>query len=144
MLVDEHSHQPYRSTLNQSGIKISADPTVTNPFFQTCILFNSVQYISRNQKCVTCVAEGRKKATYIYCRLCTILSHIKTNRHSSLHTNCMGGKHQFFQRHVEIYFVNQTKKSNTLTQRIIAKHPQVNTVVGPQTFSFQKIKRKSR
>ena len=33
---------------------------------------------------------------------------------------------------------------NTLTQRIIENQPQVTTVAGPQTISFQNIKRKRK
>ena len=45
---------------------------------------------------------------------------------------------------MENCFVNQMKNRNTLTQRIIAKQPQVTTITGPQTISLQKIKRKHR
>ena len=47
---DAHSRQNDRSTLNQTGINISVYPTVTDPFFHTCIPFNSGQDISRHQK----------------------------------------------------------------------------------------------
>ena len=36
------------------------------------------------------------------------------------------------------------KNGNTLAQRILAKQPRVTTVVGPQTISLRKIKRKRR
>ena len=91
---DAHSFRHDRSMLNQTGINISIDPTVKDPFFHTCMPFNSVQYISRNQKCVMCLAEGRKKATYVYCGLYTILSHRETDRHPLHYDYCMGGKNQ--------------------------------------------------
>ena len=83
--VDEHSHRPDRSTLNESGINISVDPTITYPFVHTCMPFLNVQGISRQQKIVMCVAEGRKKSTSVYCELCTTLSHRETDRHPSRH-----------------------------------------------------------
>ena len=58
---DDNSHRRDMSTLNQSGIKISVDPTVTYHFLKTCITFKSVQGIIRQKKCVMCVPEGRKK-----------------------------------------------------------------------------------
>ena len=36
------------------------------------------------------------------------------------------------------------KNVNTITHRIIANHPQVTTVTGPQKIHFPKIKRKRR
>ena len=36
------------------------------------------------------------------------------------------------------------ENGNTLTQRIIAKHPRVTTVSGPKKKSFREIKRKRR
>ena len=98
LFVDDNSRQHDRSTLNQSGINTSVDPTVTYPFVHTCMSFNSVQDISRHQKCVMCMAEGRKKATYIYCGFCTNTSHREIDRHSSRHAYCMGCKYQCFQR----------------------------------------------
>ena len=56
----------------------------------------------------------------------------------------MSGKYQWFQRHVENFFVNQMKNGNTLNQRIIENRPWVTTVAGPQNISFQYIKRKHR
>ena len=91
-----------------------------------------------------CFAEGRKKATSIYCGLCTILPHRETDIHPSLHAYCMGGKYQCFQRHVANCFFNQMKNGNDPTQRITAKQPRVTTVVGPQTIYFRNIKRKCR
>ena len=75
--IDKYSHQPDRSMLNESGHNISVDPNVTYPFVHCCMLFNNVQYISRQKKCVMWVAEGRKKATSVYYGLCTILSNRK-------------------------------------------------------------------
>ena len=53
MFVDEDSYQPDRSTLNESGINISVDPTAIDPFVHTCIKFINVQDISR-QKNMSC------------------------------------------------------------------------------------------
>ena len=141
---DAHSRQHGRSTLNQTGINIYVDPTVTYPFVKTRMPSNSVQDISRQKKCVVFFAEGRKKATSVYCGLCIILSHRETDIHLLRHDYCMGGKYQCFQRHVANCFVNQIKNGNTLAQRILEKQPRVTTVVGPQTISFQKIKSKRR
>ena len=136
LFVDDNSRQHDRSTLNQSGINTSVDPTVTYPFVHTCMSFNSVQDISRHQKCVMCMAEGRKKATYIYCGFCTNTSHREIDRHSSRHAYCMGCKYQCFQRHMANCFVNKLKNDSTLTQLIIAKQPRVTTVAGPHKTSF--------
>ena len=143
MFGDAHSRRHDRSMLNQTGINISVDPNVTDPFSHTCMPFNSVQGISMHQNCVVCLAEGRKKSMYVYCGLCAIMSHREIDRHPSLHAYCMGGKYQFFQRHVENCFCNQMEDGNTLTQRFVEKQPRVTTVDGPQK-KFRKIKRKRR
>ena len=75
MFGDAHSRQNESSMLNQTGIKISVDQTLTYPFFHTCMPFNSVQDVSKQKKFVMCLEERRKKATSVYCGLCTILSH---------------------------------------------------------------------
>ena len=90
------------------------------------------------------IAEGRKKSTSVYCGLCTILSHIKTDRHPSRHSFCMGVKYQWFQRHVANCYVNQMKNDNTLTQRIVSNQPRLTTVAVPQTIYFRMIKWKCR
>ena len=53
---DAHSRRHDSSMLNQSDINISVYPTVTEPFFHTRVLFNSVQDICGQQKCVICLA----------------------------------------------------------------------------------------
>ena len=73
------------STLNQTGIIISVDPTVTETFVHTCIPFNSVKYISRPQECVICLLEVSEKEMYLYVGLCIILSHVENNRHPLRH-----------------------------------------------------------
>ena len=88
--MDEHSHLPDRSMLNESGITIYADPTATDPFVHTCMPFNNVQDISRQGKCVMCMAVGRKKATSVR----------ETDIHPSRHYYSMKGKYQCFHRHV--------------------------------------------
>ena len=80
------------STLNQTGIIISVDPTVTETFVHTCIPFNSLQDISSQKKYVMCLEEVRKKSTSVYCGLCNILSHRETDRNPSRHDYCMGGE----------------------------------------------------
>ena len=77
MFGDAHSRQNESSMLNQTGIKISVDPTLTYPCFHTCMPFNSVQDISKQKNCVMCLEERRKKETSVYCGLCTILSYIE-------------------------------------------------------------------
>ena len=49
LFVEEHSHRPDRSTLNESGVRISVDTTATNPFFHTCMPFNNVKDIRRQK-----------------------------------------------------------------------------------------------
>ena len=88
LLGDAHSRRHESSTLNQTGIKIYIDTTLIDPFFHTCMPFNSVQEIGR-QKNVSCAwqREG-KKATYVCCGVCTIMSHRETYRHTSRHSYC--------------------------------------------------------
>ena len=92
LFVDEHSHQLDRSIMNESWFKFHVDLTATDPFFYTCIPFTNVKDISCQKKCFMCMAEGRKKATSVYCGLCKILSLRETYRHPSLHAYCMGVK----------------------------------------------------
>ena len=119
MFGGAHSRRNDRLTFNKTGINISVDTTVTDPFVHNCMPFNSVQDISRQKKCVMCLSEGRKKSRSVYCGLCTIISHRETDGHSSLHAYCMGGKYQCFQKHVANCFFNKMKNGNTLTQCII-------------------------
>ena len=94
LFEDEHSRRQEISIINQSGIKIYVDLTVTDTFFCICMPFTSVQDINRQQKFVMCLAEGRKKETSVYCGFCTIILHIETDRHPSRHAYCMGGKYK--------------------------------------------------
>ena len=82
---DAHSRRHDRSTLNQTGINISVDKNLTDPFVHACMTFNIVKDISRQKKCVMCLAEVRKKAMSLFCGLCIILSHLETDRHPSCH-----------------------------------------------------------
>ena len=64
--VEDNSHLPDRSMLNESGISVYIDTTAADPFFHICMPFKNVQYISREKKCVMFMAEGREKSTSVY------------------------------------------------------------------------------
>jgi len=116
------------------GVTLSIDPAATDPYVHTCMPFKTVKGISRQQKCVMCLAEGRRKATSVYCGLCCVLSTRDIERYPSRHAYCVGGKYQCFSHHVANYFLNQMKNGNKLTQRLVAKKPRISTLAGPQLF----------
>ena len=92
MFGGAHSRRNDRLTFNKTGINISVDTTVTDPFVHNCMPFNSVQDISRQKKCVIFCAEERKNAMSVYCGLCIILSHKETDKHHLRNTYCIGGE----------------------------------------------------
>eukprot|EP00957_Ditylum_brightwellii_P040884 3094694-Ditylum_brightwellii.AAC.1 len=56
------------------GIILLIDPAATDPYIHTCMPFKTVKDNSRQQKCVMCLAEGRRKTSSVYCGLCCVLS----------------------------------------------------------------------
>jgi hypothetical protein len=128
---DDQLSGPPDSTV---GVTLSIDPAATDPYVHTCMPFKTVKGISRQQKCVMCLAEGRRKATSVYCGLCCVLSTRDIDRYPSCHAYCLGGKYQCFSCHVANCFLNQMKNGNKLTQRIVAKKPRISTLAGPQLF----------
>ena len=58
LFVDEHSHKPYRSTLNESGINIYSNPTAIDPFFTlVCHLTMCRMSVGRKK----CHVHGKRK-----------------------------------------------------------------------------------
>eukprot|EP00957_Ditylum_brightwellii_P122684 9356383-Ditylum_brightwellii.AAC.1 len=55
-------------------VNITLDPKSTDPLVHSCMPFNDVMDVVRQQKFIMCTAEGRIKATPVYCGLYTAVA----------------------------------------------------------------------
>jgi hypothetical protein len=84
--------------------------------------FKDVDGVGRQQRCVTCNAEGRMKTqTSVYCGLCTITANKETDRKPTRHAYCLDANFQCFSRHIAACYMHM-KKTGTIAQRAELRH----------------------
>eukprot|EP00957_Ditylum_brightwellii_P206204 15347298-Ditylum_brightwellii.AAC.1 len=88
---------------------ITLDPKSTDTLVHSCMSFDNVMDVSRQQKCAMCTAEGRLKETSVYCGLCTVMADREVDHSPTYHAYCTDGQYQCFQYHVANCYINQMK-----------------------------------
>jgi hypothetical protein len=93
------------------------DSSAIDPYVHTMQKFKDVDGVGRQQRCVTCNAEGRMKTqTSVYCGLCTITANKETDRKPTRHAYCLDANFQCFSRHIAACYMHM-KKTGTIAQR---------------------------
>eukprot|EP00957_Ditylum_brightwellii_P099648 7590055-Ditylum_brightwellii.AAC.1 len=85
-----------------------------------------------------CTAEGRAKATSVYCGLSTIMADREVDFSPPRYAYCAGGKCLCFQCHVVNCYINQMKTGGTISHCLAARNPRITTVAGPQAILLKK------
>lgn len=98
------------------------DSSAIDPYVHTMQKFKDVDGVGRQQRCVTCNAEGRMKTqTSVYCGLCTITANKETDRKPTRHAYCLDANFQCFSRHIAACYMHM-KKTGTIAQRAELRH----------------------
>ena len=76
--------------IGQNRLPTVIDSHAIDPYVHTMQKLSEVCGIGRQQRCVTCNAEGRYKTqTSVYCGLCTITANRETDRKPLKHAYCL-------------------------------------------------------
>ena len=88
-LIDSQSIDPYVHTMQRCGDMHSGQ--------------------TRQQRCVMCNAEGRRRTTSYYCSLCCITANREEDRRPSKHAYCISTEYNCFSRHVAKCYLHMNR-----------------------------------
>ena len=123
-----------------------------DPYVHTMHSFATVGGgIARQQCCVLCHKEGRKKLTTFYCGLCVTTATQEEDRKPTKHAYCMDANHQCFARHVAACFHCQSYRGEIASRNEARLVPTNVAIAGPSYVNMNprrmrrgKKKRKNR
>ena len=96
------------------------DSNAIDPYVHTMQMLKDVDGICRQQRCVTCIAEGRPKTlTSYYCGLCTITANREVDRRPTKHAYCINPKNQCFTRHVAACYQHMNRTGALATREVL-------------------------
>ena len=98
------------------------DSHAIDPYVHTMQKLSEVGGIGRQQRCVTCNAEGRHKTqTSVYCGLCTITANRDADRKPTKHAYCLNPKYQCFSRHIAACYMHMNRTGELATRTMLRK-----------------------
>ena len=96
------------------------DAHAIDPYVHTMQQLKEVDGIGRQQRCVTCHAEGQTKTqTSFYCGLCTITANREAERKPTKHSYCINPKYQCFSRHIAACYQHMNRTGALATREIL-------------------------
>ena len=121
-----------RNAFLENNIVQNIDEQAIDPFVHTMQKLSEVEGGSRQQRCVMCIADGVKPATYTsyYCGLCVITAVRENERRPSKHAYCINVDRQCFTRHVASCYKHMNEQG-TVAQRHNARRKTNVTIAGP-------------